>query len=47
MASYIQILSEQMIKTFPMRIINVQHSFLPAFPGGRHLPPGLPVATSN
>jgi formyltetrahydrofolate deformylase len=35
MARYMQILSEQMISAFPMRIINIHHSFLPAFQGGR------------
>ncbi len=35
MARYMQILSEQMIAAFPMRIINIHHSFLPAFQGGR------------
>ena len=35
MARYMQILSDQMIKAFPMRIINIHHSFLPAFQGGR------------
>ncbi len=35
MARYMQILSEQMIDAFPMRIINIHHSFLPAFQGGR------------
>ena len=35
MARYMQILSEQMIEAFPMRIINIHHSFLPAFQGGK------------
>jgi formyltetrahydrofolate deformylase len=35
MARYMQILSEQMIQAFPMRIINIHHSFLPAFQGSR------------
>jgi formyltetrahydrofolate deformylase len=35
MARYMQILSDQMIDAFPMRIINIHHSFLPAFQGGR------------
>lgn len=35
MARYMQILSAQMIDAFPMRIINIHHSFLPAFQGGR------------
>ncbi len=35
MARYMQILSHQMMEAFPMRIINIHHSFLPAFQGGR------------
>lgn len=35
MARYMQILSDQMIAAFPMRIINIHHSFLPAFQGGK------------
>jgi len=35
MARYMQILSDRMISAFPMRIINIHHSFLPAFQGGR------------
>jgi formyltetrahydrofolate deformylase len=35
MARYMQILSDQMMEAFPMRIINIHHSFLPAFQGGR------------
>jgi len=35
MARYMQILSKQMIEAFPMRIVNIHHSFLPAFSGGR------------
>ena len=35
MARYMQILSEQMMDAFPMKIINIHHSFLPAFQGGR------------
>ena len=35
MARYMQILSDQMIKAFPMQIINIHHSFLPAFQGGK------------
>lgn len=35
MARYMQILSEQMITALPMRIINIHHSFLPAFQGGK------------
>ncbi len=35
MARYMQILSDQMVGAFPNRIINIHHSFLPAFQGGR------------
>ncbi|MEQ8719226.1 MAG: formyltetrahydrofolate deformylase [Acidimicrobiales bacterium] len=35
MARYMQILSEGFVARFPNRIINIHHSFLPAFPGGR------------
>jgi formyltetrahydrofolate deformylase len=35
LARYMQILSEDFIDRFPQRIINIHHSFLPAFPGGR------------
>lgn len=35
LARYMQILSEGFIERFPQRIINIHHSFLPAFPGGR------------
>jgi len=35
MARYMQILTSQMMNAFPMRIINIHHSFLPAFQGGR------------
>jgi len=35
LARYMQILSENFIDQYPQRIINIHHSFLPAFPGGR------------
>lgn len=35
MARYMQILSKQMMHAYPMKIINIHHSFLPAFQGGR------------
>ena len=35
LARYMQILSTRMIDAFPHRIINIHHSFLPAFPGAR------------
>jgi formyltetrahydrofolate deformylase len=35
LARYMQILSNEFIGTYPDRIINIHHSFLPAFPGAR------------
>ena len=35
LARYMQILSAHFIETFPSRIINIHHSFLPAFMGGK------------
>ena len=35
LARYMQILSDEFIARFPERIINIHHSFLPAFVGGR------------
>ena len=35
LARYMQILTEQFIERFPSRIINIHHSFLPAFVGSR------------
>jgi formyltetrahydrofolate deformylase len=35
LARYMQILSDDFIQQYPQRIINIHHSFLPAFPGGR------------
>lgn len=35
LARYMQILSEQFVNAYPNRIINIHHSFLPAFPGAR------------
>jgi len=35
LARYMQILGETFINEYPERIINIHHSFLPAFPGGR------------
>ncbi len=35
LARYMQILSDDFVKHYPQRIINIHHSFLPAFPGGR------------
>lgn len=35
LARYMQVISEQMIATYPNRIINIHHSFLPAFIGAK------------
>ncbi len=35
LARYMQILTAEFVSEFPSRIINIHHSFLPAFPGGR------------
>lgn len=35
LARYMQILSDEFIGNYPDRIINIHHSFLPAFPGAR------------
>ncbi len=35
LARYMQIVSPAFIERYPNRIINIHHSFLPAFPGGR------------
>ena len=35
LARYMQILSENFTKNYPSRIINIHHSFLPAFPGAK------------
>jgi formyltetrahydrofolate deformylase len=35
LARYMQVLSEDFVKNYPQRIINIHHSFLPAFPGSR------------
>jgi formyltetrahydrofolate deformylase len=35
LARYMQVISEKFIKTYPNRIINIHHSFLPAFPGAK------------
>jgi formyltetrahydrofolate deformylase len=35
LARYMQILGEAFIARYPQRIINIHHSFLPAFPGAR------------
>jgi formyltetrahydrofolate deformylase len=35
LARYMQIISEEMIANWENRIINIHHSFLPAFPGAR------------
>jgi formyltetrahydrofolate deformylase len=35
LARYMQILSPEVVGQYPMRIVNVHHSFLPAFMGAR------------
>lgn len=35
LARYMQVLSQKFIEAFPSRIINIHHSFLPAFAGGK------------
>lgn len=35
LARYMQILSESFIQSFPHQVINIHHSFLPAFPGAK------------
>ncbi len=35
LARYMQVLSDDFVKSYPQKIINIHHSFLPAFPGGR------------
>jgi formyltetrahydrofolate deformylase len=35
LARYMQVLSDEFVQRFPRRIVNIHHSFLPAFAGGR------------
>jgi formyltetrahydrofolate deformylase len=35
LARYMQVLSGEFVRSFRNRIVNIHHSFLPAFPGGR------------
>ena len=35
LARYMQVISEQMIEAYPSKIINIHHSFLPAFGGAK------------
>ncbi len=35
LARYMQILSDNFVRKYPNRIINIHHSFLPAFPGAK------------
>ncbi len=35
LAKYMQVLSPQFVDNYPQRIINIHHSFLPAFPGAK------------
>lgn len=41
LARYMQIISDEMIAAYPNHIINIHHSFLPAFVGAKPYPPGL------
>src|SRR4029077_20852318 len=40
LARYMQVLSADFIACYPQRIINIHHSFLPAFIGGKTRPQG-------
>ena len=40
LARYMQILSPKVVDAYPGRIINIHHSFLPAFAGGEPVSPG-------
>ncbi len=35
LARYMQVLTSRVLDAYPMRIVNIHHSFLPAFQGGR------------
>ena len=35
LARYMQIISKDLIQHYPNKIINIHHSFLPAFPGAK------------
>jgi formyltetrahydrofolate deformylase len=35
LAKYMQVLSDDFVKAYPNKIINIHHSFLPAFPGAK------------
>ena len=35
LARYMQVLSDDFVNSYPQQIINIHHSFLPAFPGSR------------
>ena len=35
LARYMQVLGDDFVRDYPQKIINIHHSFLPAFPGGR------------
>jgi len=35
LARYMQVLSDDFVKNYPQKVINIHHSFLPAFPGGK------------
>ncbi len=40
LARYMQVLSDGFVRRYPDRIINIHHSFLPAFVGAQAVPPG-------
>ena len=40
LARYMQVLSPEFVARWPGRIINIHHSFLPAFAGAQAVPPG-------
>ena len=35
LARYMQVLSQEFVKRYPQRVINIHHSFLPAFEGAK------------
>ncbi len=43
LARYMRILPEAITEAWSGRMINIHHSFLPAFPGARPVPPGPPA----
>jgi formyltetrahydrofolate deformylase len=49
LARYMQIVSSRIIDAYPSKIINIHHSFLPAFPGAKAFQRGVKIigATSH